>query len=97
MQRNHVVVATDVGVTDENLRHAGAPGQGDHFFPLGRIGIDVTGTIDGRRMLQVMNTYVLAFFDKHLKGEAQPLLDRSSERFPEVDFQVRASQSVRQQ
>jgi predicted dienelactone hydrolase len=56
------------------------------FKQLDKLGIAVVGTIDGGRMLQVMNAYALAFFNKHLKGEDQPLLNASSERYPEVEF-----------
>src|SRR5690606_22830316 len=39
VQRHHVVVAADVGVADEDLRHGGSPGQRHHFLALGRIGV----------------------------------------------------------
>ena len=35
------------------------------------------GPVDARAMNDVMNDYVLAFFDRYLKGEASPLLDRT--------------------
>ena len=35
-------------------------------------------TIDGERMTKIQNVYTLAFFDKHLKGLAAPLLDGPS-------------------
>lgn len=44
------------------------------------------GTIDGRRMLQILNDYVLAFFDKYLKGMNAPILDGPSADYPEVLF-----------
>ncbi|TFG31976.1 hypothetical protein EU528_04710 [Candidatus Thorarchaeota archaeon] len=44
------------------------------------------GTIDGYRMLQILNDYTLAFFDEHLKGIESPLLDSSSPIYPEVLF-----------
>jgi predicted dienelactone hydrolase len=47
------------------------------------------GTIDGYRMVKIMNDYTLAFFDKHLKGEMSPLLDGPSPDYPEVEFQLR--------
>ena len=34
-------------------------------------------------------THTLAFFDKHLKGLAAPLLDGSSPDYPEVVFRSR--------
>jgi predicted dienelactone hydrolase len=46
-------------------------------------------TIDGERMTQIQNVYTLAFFDKHLKGLAAPLLDGPSPGYPEVVFKSR--------
>jgi predicted dienelactone hydrolase len=43
-------------------------------------------TIEGERMIYIQNIYSLAFFDKHLKGLASPLLDGPSAEFPEVVF-----------
>jgi hypothetical protein len=45
--------------------------------------------IDEVRSIQLTNAYVLAFFDKYLKGENEPLLDGPSPDYPEVDFQAR--------
>ena len=42
--------------------------------------------IDGQKMLKIMNSYTLAFFNKHLKGRDSPLLDGPSPDFPEVIF-----------
>jgi hypothetical protein len=42
--------------------------------------------IEGERMIYIQNVYSLAFFDKHLKGQASPLLDGPSAEFPEVIF-----------
>ncbi|TFH08587.1 MAG: hypothetical protein E4H14_06145 [Candidatus Thorarchaeota archaeon] len=44
------------------------------------------GSIDGHRMLQILNDYVLAFFDEHLKGIESVLLDGPSTTYPEVLF-----------
>ncbi len=44
------------------------------------------GSIDGYRMLQILNDYVLAFFDEYLGGEASALLDGPSSEYPEVIF-----------
>ncbi len=44
------------------------------------------GSIDGHRMLQLLNDYVLAFFNEHLKGIESVLLDGSSFIYPEVTF-----------
>ncbi len=52
------------------------------------------GTIDGVRMEKIMNTYVLAFFDKYLKGKESALLSKSSADYPEIEFHSRAGQKV---
>jgi len=46
-------------------------------------------SIDGKRMARILNVYTLAFFDKHLKGLAVPLLDGPSPDYPEVVFASR--------
>jgi hypothetical protein len=47
------------------------------------------GKIDGYRMMNIVNTYVSAFFNKHLKGIDSPLLNGPSPDFPEVIFKAR--------
>lgn len=42
--------------------------------------------IEGKRMINIQNVYSLAFFNKHLKGMASPLLDSLSAEFPESIF-----------
>jgi len=44
------------------------------------------GSIDGYRMLGILNDYVLAFFNEHLKGVTSTLLDGPSLDYPEVMF-----------
>jgi predicted dienelactone hydrolase len=44
------------------------------------------GSIDGYRMLGILNSYVLAFFNEHLNGITSPLLDGPSPVYPEVLF-----------
>ncbi len=44
------------------------------------------GTVDGRRMLEIVNAYALAFFDTYLKGEKGVLLETSPSPYPEVRF-----------
>ncbi|MFN8439834.1 MAG: hypothetical protein U0175_03640 [Caldilineaceae bacterium] len=64
-----------------HVNHADAP----YFSPVGsKIGF--TGPIDGRRGLDIINAYSLAFFDKELKGQPASLLDGASSQFPEVSF-----------
>ena len=44
--------------------------------------------IDAARALTITNAYLLAFFDRYLKGRPQPLLKASDPRFPEVTLKV---------
>ena len=44
------------------------------------------GPIDGRRFLAITTTYLAAFFDHYLKGQAEPLLAGPSAQYPEVQF-----------
>jgi dienelactone hydrolase len=50
----------------------------DHF------GIDTGAGLRGARSLDITRAYVRAFFDQHLRGEPQALLDQPSPRYPEV-------------
>ncbi len=47
------------------------------------------GPIDGYRMVKIINSYTLAFFDEYLKGKRSPLLDGPSPDYPEVTIDVR--------
>jgi dienelactone hydrolase len=49
-------------------------------------GIDIGGGLSGARSLDITRAYVRAFFDQHLRGRPQALLDRPSARYPEVTF-----------
>jgi hypothetical protein len=44
------------------------------------------GTIDGYRMLELQNRYVIAFFDQYLKDTPSALLDGPSTDYPEITF-----------
>ena len=48
------------------------------------------GTIEGPRVFTLVNTYVRAFFDKHLRARPTPLLDGPSAEHPEVELVVHA-------
>jgi len=48
--------------------------------------LGMLGTIDGYRMLDILNIYVRTFFDKHIKNIDSPLLDGPSADYPEVTF-----------
>ena len=49
-----------------------------------QIGIDLGSSLAGTRSIEIVRAYVGAFFDLHLRGRPQPLLDRPSGRYPEV-------------
>ena len=49
-------------------------------------GIDIGAGLPGARSLDITRAYVRAFFDQHLRGKPQALLDQPSPRYPEVTF-----------
>ena len=51
------------------------------------------GAISTDRAVQIINQYTLAFFDKTLKGQSQPLLAGLSPDFPEARLEVWTAQS----
>lgn len=46
------------------------------------------GTMKGDRTLKVVNTYLLAFFDRYLKNQPSPLLQGRSIDYPDVQFEA---------
>lgn len=46
--------------------------------------LKLKGPLEGKRVVEIINAYALAFFNQALKGIPSPLLDGTSERFPEV-------------
>jgi len=55
------------------------------MFPM----IGFTGPIGSQRAHDIVNAYSLAFFDKHLKGEPEALLDGPAPQYPEVILETR--------
>jgi len=51
-----------------------------------QVGIDIGAGLPGARSLDITRAYVRAFFDQHLRGTPQALLDQPSPRYPEVTF-----------
>ena len=49
-------------------------------------GVDTGAGLSGGRSLDITRAYVRAFFDQHLRGRPQALLDQPSPRYPEVTF-----------
>jgi predicted dienelactone hydrolase len=46
------------------------------------------GAVDGRRMLELVNAYTLAFFNQYLVGAKQGLLEIVPSPYPEAEFQA---------
>lgn len=53
--------------------------------------LGLTGPGDPARARRIVNDFALAFFDRHLKGAAAPLLDDSSGRYPDALVERRPS------
>jgi dienelactone hydrolase len=51
-----------------------------------QLGIEVGADIAGARATNITRRYVTAFFDQHLRGKPQPLLNKSSASYPEITF-----------
>jgi dienelactone hydrolase len=51
-----------------------------------QIGLGIGAGLSGARSLDITRAYVRAFFDQHLRGRSQALLDQPSLRYPEVTF-----------
>jgi predicted dienelactone hydrolase len=51
-----------------------------------QIGVDLGSSLAGTRSVEITRRYVRAFVDLHLRGRPQPLLERPSTRYPEVNF-----------
>jgi hypothetical protein len=45
--------------------------------------------VDAVRGTQIIDAYVIAFFDRYLKGEKTSLLDGPSPNYPEVKIEIR--------
>ena len=46
--------------------------------------LGLKGPLEAGRTLEIITNYLVAFFDQHLKGQPQALLDGSSDAYPEV-------------
>jgi dienelactone hydrolase len=51
-----------------------------------QVGIDTDAALPGARSLDITRAYIRAFFDQHLRGQPQALLDQPSPAYPEVTF-----------
>ncbi|GAB4487149.1 MAG: carboxylic ester hydrolase [Anaerolineales bacterium] len=57
------------------------------FSPLAAA-MGLKGPLNGARVQQIINTYLVAFFDQTLKGIPSPLLDGTSPDFPELRWEL---------
>jgi dienelactone hydrolase len=62
------------------------PSFTDYDLLAQQIGVDLGSGLSGTRSVEITRAYVGAFFDQHLRGRPQPLLDKPSPRYPEVKF-----------
>jgi len=51
--------------------------------------LGLSGSLDAERTLQIIDDYLLAYFDQHLKGKQSTLLDAPSPTYPEVQFDIK--------
>jgi dienelactone hydrolase len=50
--------------------------------------LELVGEIEGGRAVDIISTYIFAFFHRHLKGVEDSFLDGPSSEYPEVVFQM---------
>jgi predicted dienelactone hydrolase len=51
--------------------------------------LNMKGPLPGERVVEIHNSYLVAFFQKHLRGADEPLLAAASPIYPEVRFEMR--------
>ena len=51
--------------------------------------LGITGPIDAQRAHNIINAYSLAFFNRHLLGHTEALIDDVASQYPEVIFDAR--------
>ena len=58
----------------------------DYDMLMNQVGVDLGSALPGTRSVVITRAYVHAFFELHLRGIPQPLLEQPSTRYPEVRF-----------
>jgi len=81
LKNNHLYMILVKNTTHQNFSDISIWG--------GLFKMQMLGKIDGERFLQIQNTYILAFFDKYLKGKDNSLLKGPSPDYPEVYIKVK--------
>jgi predicted dienelactone hydrolase len=62
------------------------PSFTDYDMLMNQVGVDLGSALPGTRSVVITRAYVHAFFDLHLRGTPQPLLEQPSTDYPEVRF-----------
>ncbi|MGW2156949.1 hypothetical protein [Nonomuraea sp. NPDC001699] len=62
------------------------PSFTDYDMLLQQLGVSLGSGLKATRSVDITREYVTAFFDLHLRGRPQSLLDKPSQRYPEVRF-----------
>jgi predicted dienelactone hydrolase len=60
----------------------------DFFYTIPAFKALAKDAIPNEQMYRIVNAYTVAFFDRYLKGEQEPLLTPPSDAFPEVTFKI---------
>jgi len=68
--------------------HGNIPAYLNNFSLQSKIGLIRPDVIDQYRAYEIYNSFLVAFFDRHLKGKEQQKLLEGEERFEEVNFRV---------
>ncbi len=58
-----------------------------YIFPLSKL-LGFSGSVDGKMMTDITNQYVFSFFNKHLNGTDEPLLEGASKEYQNVKFNI---------
>ena len=69
------------------LTYAATEALAAPLFPQ-QITTNDVGTINGERAVHIYDSYLIAFFNKHLKHLSEPLLREPSPAYPEVTFEA---------
>jgi hypothetical protein len=51
--------------------------------------LKMKGPLPGERVVEIHNSYLVAFFQKHLRGADEPSLTDAPAVYPEVQFEMR--------
>jgi hypothetical protein len=55
------------------------------FSPLAPY-LGLKGRLNGEQVSKIINAYTLAFFDRYFRGDSGTILDKPSEKYPEMIY-----------